>query len=232
MKFSYTYFKDHFKGLLKLPVVLITLGVTGGFLISVVVIELFLGSNHSAYEKLAADVSTYGSANIFDQMSQKEEQKPDSFLQQTGNATLTMEDKKNGYAYLGQANVELMKFSLTPERDGSLRQLTVTWHGFGDSSNLTSVQLYREGKLLGSMPFFDGKAVFENLHGTLVTKTPAHFEIKGKIAKTAHPGDLVEIGFKDANSFTIFNDDANNVGVNGHFPLKGNEVRIIGDRKN
>jgi hypothetical protein len=141
---------------------------------------------------------------------------------------VTVEKNKDDYAFPGQKDISLMKFNLTAPEDGRLQQLSVQVDEFSPSQDLTSLQLYHERDFLGSVPLLNGKSVFQNLNLKLTKNHISYFEIKGKIADEASPGNRVRIGFKEENDLVIQDNDDHTLKIKTELPLWGGAVSVVG----
>lgn len=141
-------------------------------------------------------------------------------------------EKFAGYAFLGQEEVKLMRFSLAAsEQNAQLRELIFSLDGYARPRDLKNLQLYFEGKFMAEVPFFEGKGVFSNLAIALPAGEKMAFEVKGKVSEEAFSGDRIQLGFKDANAFSIRTDDSTLLTVEGEFPMWGGNISVIGNKR-
>lgn len=147
-----------------------------------------------------------------------------------GDVILTVEKFPN-VALLGESNVRFLRFSLKSKKEAHLQQLSLGFDGYARSSDLQSLQLYFNDRLISSAPFFEAKTVFDNLNILLPTDEELVFEVKGKINEEGFPGDRLKVGFPNAHSFIIRDNSANVLAVDSDFPLWSEYISIIGNKK-
>jgi len=139
-------------------------------------------------------------------------------------------ERYDGYAGVGKKDVSIFKFTLNPSSDANLRELRFDLDGYASPADVSSMQMYYEGKLAGQAPVLDAKADFANLNIQMDANTLHHFEVKANIGEQALSGDRVQIGFKDASGITVRDALMNNIEAKGNFPLWSGYTSIIGKK--
>lgn len=143
-------------------------------------------------------------------------------------AAILTTTKVSSYGGAGQSDVETFKFMLTPNVVSRLQSLQLELDNFARPSDVMSVQLYFENNLVADVPFFEGKAIFENLRVGLKQNSPNNFTIKAKISDQAFVGDRLGILIKDSPAIKLFDDEANELTIKNQFPIRGGHVSIVG----
>ena len=149
----------------------------------------------------------------------------------TSPYSVTVEaEQYDGYAGVGKKDVSIFKFTLNPSSDAGLRELRFDLDGYASPADVSSMQLYYEGKLAGQAPVYNAKSAFGNLNIQMDANTIHHFEIKANIGEQALSGDRVQIGFKDASGIIARDSLMNTFEAKGEFPLWSGYISIIGKK--
>lgn len=149
-------------------------------------------------------------------------------------------EKFGGYAYRGQKDVELIRFSLDILRGAGgvsdadnppkIKKVAFVISGYSDTADLVSLQLYLDKKMIAQTPFADGKAVFDNLALQFDGESKLNFEVKANAGENAVAGNRVQIAISNPEDILIQDGNLNSYSVAGDFPIESGYFTIVGNK--
>jgi hypothetical protein len=166
---------------------------------------------------------------------------PENVTAQAQNFSANIQTEKfGGYAYRGQKDIGMMRFSLGILRAANglagkanqpkIKKMTFTVGGYSGTADLSSLQLYLDKKMIAQTPFVDGKAVFDNLAIQFDGETRLNFEVKANAGDSAAAGNRVQIAIAAPTDILIEDGELNRYSVAGDFPVESGYFSIVGSR--
>ncbi|GEM_PF-5315751 len=206
--------------------VLISFSVAGA---GIIMVGFFIYSKMAYQTAVFSRTGNYTTAASGIHASAREKVLPDIKSRPAEVLQITPEKTGTRFVAPGEQNVMFMQFGITAPRDGYLERLVFTLDDFARPYDVSQLQLYHEQKLLGTVPFLEGKALFQNLHLQLAKNDLSSFEVRGKISQQAMSGDRIRIGFKSMDAVKFQSDEALDI-VAGSFPVWSQPISVIGEQ--